>query len=204
MPGGARAGASDAVAGEPPFVLPVRWPGLAGVDVLGPEPAELSEWVDDRAVACGDQAWEAVRIEAGIPVGSRDAVEGSIPAETGLVERTVSFTKGCFTGQELVARLDARGSKVARRLSGVVADPPIGDDGARQLPDVGSVVLTADGEHEVGHLTSVAWSPGLGTSVALAMLHRRVEPPEAVLLRSGREGMGHTRPAEARPLPLVG
>ena len=45
----------------------------------------------------------------------------TIAAEAGLVERTVSFTKGCYTGQELVARLDARGSNVARRLVGVVA-----------------------------------------------------------------------------------
>jgi folate-binding protein YgfZ len=193
-------GASDAVFGSPPFVLPVEWPGLIGLDLLGAAPPDLSSWVDREAVPCGEEAWEALRIEAGIPVGGRDAVEGSIPAEAGLVERTVSFTKGCYTGQELVARLDARGSKVARRLRGVVASTVVGGDGTGGLPAVGSVVLTADGGHEVGQLTSVAWSPGLRAAVALAMLHRRVEPPEPVLLQSapGQE----TRPAEARPLPL--
>ena len=50
----------------------------------------------------------------------------TIAAEAGLVERTVNFTKGCYTGQELVARLDSRGSNVARRLVGVVA--PAGGD----------------------------------------------------------------------------
>ncbi|MGH9079210.1 MAG: YgfZ/GcvT domain-containing protein [Acidimicrobiales bacterium] len=194
--------APDALIGSPPLVLPVAWPGLAGVDLLGPAPPDLSAWVGHQAVPCGDEAWEAVRIEAGIPVGGRDAVEGSIPAEAGLVDRTVSFTKGCYTGQELVARLDARGSKVARRLCGVVADP-VDDDGAEgDLPPVGSVVLTADGAHEVGRLTSVAWSPGLGASVALAMVHRRVEPPEPVLLRAGQGTGTQTRAAEARPLPL--
>ena len=64
--------------------------------------------------------WEAARIEAGVPVGGREVTESTIAAEVGLVDRTVSFTKGCFTGQELVARLDARGSKVARRLWGLV------------------------------------------------------------------------------------
>ena len=58
----------------------------------------------------------------------------TIAAEAGLVERTVSFTKGCYTGQELVARIDSRGSNVARRLVGVVApgDHPK-DGGGRRL-----------------------------------------------------------------------
>jgi folate-binding protein YgfZ len=193
-------GASDAVVGSPPFVLPVDWPGLAGLDLLGAAPSELARWVEPGAVPCGDEAWEALRIEAGIPIGGRDALEGSIPAETGLVERTVSFTKGCFTGQELVARLDARGSKVARRLRGVVVLTVAGDHGPEDLPAVGSAVLTADGAQEVGQLTSVAWSPGLRASVALAMLHRRVEPPDPVLLRSAPGD--ETWPAEARSLPL--
>lgn len=194
-------GAPSAVVGPPPLVLPVTWPGMVGVDVLGPAPTDWSEWVGTGAVACGPQAWEAARIEAGLPVAGRDEVAGSIPAETGLLERTVSFTKGCYTGQELVARLDARGSKVARRLCGVVA-PPTVPDGAEEPPPIGAAVLTPDGEHEVGRLTSVAWSPGLGAGVGLAMVHRRVAPPAAVVLRPpGTEGAAD-RPAEARPLPL--
>jgi folate-binding protein YgfZ len=92
-----------------------------------------------------------------VPVNGREIVEGTIAAEVGLVERTVSFTKGCFTGQELVARLDARGSKVARHCAGVVIE------GSRRTPGptlVGASVLTADDSHEVGRLSSVAWSPG--------------------------------------------
>lgn len=203
-------GAPAAVEGSASLVLPVDWPGFAGLDLLGPAPGALSDWVDlEQALWCGNDAWEAVRIEAGMPVAGRDEVEGAIPAETGLVERTVSFTKGCYTGQELVARLDARGSKVARRLCGVVVDPAAGDAAGRggtddppDPPPVGSVVWTPDGEHQVGRLTSVAWSPGLGTGVALAMVHRRVEVPGPVLLRSDPAGGPEPRPAEVRPLPL--
>jgi len=188
-----------AIVGRPDRVVAVEWPGLSGLDLLGPSPAGgPSAWVADRVVRCGDEAWEAARIHAGIPVNGREVVDGTIPAEVGLVDRTVSFTKGCFTGQELVARLDARGSNVARRLCGVVIQdpsPPV------SVP-VGASVLTADGEHEVGTLSSVAYSPALHGSIALARLHRRVTPPEVV--RVIWEDDGHTQRvgAEARPLPL--
>ncbi len=197
-------GAGSAVVGSPSLLLPVDWPGFAGLDLLGPAPVALSDWVDvgGRAVLCGDDAWEAVRIEAGIPVAGRDEVEGAIPAETGLVDRTVSFTKGCYTGQELVARLDARGSKVARRLCGVVADPSTGDGSGEAGLPVGAVVLSADGAHEVGRLTSVAWSPGLGASVALAMVHRRMEAPGPALIRWEGTSGSEERTVEVRPLPL--
>ena len=150
-------------------------------------------------VRCGDGAWEAARIEAGVPVNGREIVEGSIAAEVGLVDRTVSFTKGCFTGQELVARLDARGSNVARRLCGVVVGAA--GPGGTAVP-AGAAVLTADGSQEVGHLSSVAWSPGSEATVALATLHRRVTPPEAVLVRWDDDGGTHAarggEPAPAR------
>jgi folate-binding protein YgfZ len=202
--------AADALPGagseeSPALILPVEWPGLTGFDLLGPAPAGgVEAWINGPAVPCHEAAWEAARIEAGVPVNGREITEGTIAAEVGLVERTVSFTKGCFTGQELVARLDARGSKVARRLCGLVlapSDPPVGDfEGAAAL--VGAVVRTADEAHEVGHLSSVAWSPRLQAPVALATLHRRVTPPEAVQV-TWEDGAGtHVVGAEARTLPL--
>lgn len=192
--------AREVLVGEPAVVAAVAWPGLVGVDLLGPAPGGgPSAWVTDRAVRCGEAAFEAVRIEAGVPVNGRELVEGTIAAEVGLVERAVSLTKGCFTGQELVARLDARGSKVARRLCGVVVDGRAGAD----VPPEGASVLTADGSHQVGQLSSVAWSPGLGSTVALATLQRRVTPPEQVLVRWPADGRTLTVPAGSRPLPLV-
>jgi tRNA-modifying protein YgfZ len=192
--------AAEAVSGRPELVLPVQWPGLAGVDLLGPAPEDGAlAWVASSVVRCSDDEWEAARIEAGVPVNGRELTEGTIAAEVGLVERTVSFTKVCFTGQELVARLDSRGSKVARTLSGlVIASAALGD-----RPPVGATVHTVDGEHQVGSLSSVAWSPGLGAVVALATLHRRVEPPQTVAVRWPADGADREVIAEARPLPLV-
>src|SRR5664279_4377751 len=190
--------------------LPVEWPGLSGFDLVGPSPAPggpIDGWVDPGVLRCGDAAWEAVRIEAGVPVNGREITDSTIAAEVGLVERTVSFTKGCFTGQELVARLDARGSKVARKMSGLVlgAGAPGGVEGGAgyELPPTGAAILTVDGEFEVGHLTSVAWSPGLRAAVGLALLHRRIAPPAEVVVCWTADGDPRQAAAEARPLPLV-
>ncbi len=192
--------AAARVVGTPELVLPVGWEGLSGVDLLGPTPVGgWSTWVDDQALPCDDAGWDAARIEAGIPLNGQEVVEGSIAAELGLVDRTVSFTKGCFTGQELVARLDARGSNVPWRLSGVAFDG--GPDDPR--PQSGAPVLDPEGDRDVGRLTSVAWSPGLGCGVALARLHRSVTPPAGVLLRWEDAGGSHSHQAEVRPLPLV-
>ncbi len=191
------------------LMLSVAWPGWTGFDLLGPTPSEgsaLDAWIGADVVRSDADAWEAVRIEAGVPVNGREITRDTIPAEVGLVERTVSFTKGCYTGQELVARLDARGSRVARSLGAVVTEhgtaAPVrpGVD----TPPVGATVWTADGAHQVGQLSSVAWSPGVGATVALALLHRRVSPPEPVLVRWGEGGDARQVPAVSTPVPLGG
>jgi len=190
---GPGAGAVGAPEG-PALVVAVDWPGWSGVDLLGPPPAgddDLATWTPEGVVPCEEEEWEAMRIVAGVPVGGREVTSSTIAAEVGLVERTVSFTKGCFTGQELVARLDARGSKVARHLCGITV---AGGD----RPPVGAAVWTADGGHEVGTLSSVARSERLDATVALATLHRRVRPPEPVFVR----WEGGVAEADARPLPM--
>jgi folate-binding protein YgfZ len=186
--------ASVPSASEPGVLrIPVEWPGLSGFDLIGPAPT-----FPEAVRRCGSAAWEAARIEAGIPVMGREVTESTIPAEAGLVERAVSLTKGCFTGQELVARLDSRGTKVARRMCGIVLDDP------EQVPPVEATVHTTDGEHEVGRLTSVAWSPGVSSTVALATLQRRVTPPSPITVRWEDDGRAVEVGAEAKPLPLVG
>ena len=119
------------------FVIPVTWNGTVGADVLGPD---ATEHVPDEARRCGHAAWEALRIEAGIPRMGTELDEKTIAAEAHLVERAVSFTKGCYTGQELVARLDARGNRVARRLVGIVSE----DDDADPASLAGSELLPAE------------------------------------------------------------
>ncbi|MGO8870266.1 MAG: YgfZ/GcvT domain-containing protein [Acidimicrobiales bacterium] len=193
--------ASGAVVGRPELVLPVAWPGLVGVDLLGPgADADAARWVDGAVAWCDDEAWEAARIETGVPVNGREILDGTIAAEVGLVDRTVSLTKGCFTGQELVARLDARGSKVARRLCGVVLGPDEGGTVLEAGSLVGASVLTEGGDHELGRLSSAARSPRTGGVVALVTLHRRLTPPAGVLVVAAADRIS----AEARPLPLVG
>jgi len=160
------------------------WPGLPGRDLVGEAPA-----VPAGVTECGMDTYEAVRIEAGIPLMGRELDEGTIPAEAGVVDMSVSFTKGCYTGQELVARIDSRGGNVPRRLRGLVLE-------AGPAP-VGAAVR-ADAK-VVGQLTSVAFSPGLDATVALAYVRRAVEPPAEVVV----EWDGGASPARVEALPLV-
>lgn len=114
-----------------------------GTDVIGPElePPRDNEHVD--AIA-----HERRRIEAGIPAMGSELDESTIPAEAGIVNRSVSFTKGCYTGQELVARVDSRGDNTPRRLRIIEGNSP--------LPEVGAELLGED--KPAGVITSVASS----------------------------------------------
>jgi folate-binding protein YgfZ len=191
-PAGEAALRSDGV-----LAVPFSWQGVTGVDLLGDAPQ-----VPAGVRLCAGDAWESVRVEAGIPVMGAELDDKTIAAEAGLLERCVSFTKGCYTGQELVARLDARGNRVARHLRGIVLGPL--PDGLVRVP-VGSDVVTQ--ETVVGAVTSSAWSPALGGAVALAYVHRKVEPPAEVEVRVGGDpGSGPTFSVagEVRALPLVG
>ncbi len=186
----------DEFAGAAELVSPVDWPGVGGVDLLGPSVA-----VPAGIVEVDEDEFRAVRIECGWPaMGSEFPVGGEpsvIPAEAGswLVDASVSFTKGCYTGQELVARVDSRGSNTPRRLRGVVAE--IGVE-----PPVGSEVV-ADGSVR-GALSSVARSPALGAHIGLSLLHRSVEPPSEVVLRWGDgDGANHECAAVVREVPFV-
>jgi folate-binding protein YgfZ len=165
--------------------VPVDWPGLAGVDLVGEDPT-----VPNGVPLVDIAAYEAVRIEAGIPVMGRELDENTIPAEAGVVDRSVSFTKGCFTGQELVARIDSRGGNVPRHLRGIVI-------GTNVVPPVGATV-EADGK-DAGTLTSVAESLERRAPVALAYVRRAVEPPAEVTV----SWAGGSVPARVESLPLV-
>jgi folate-binding protein YgfZ len=178
--------AHDAVADATGMVVTADWPGLAGADLIGPAPT-----VAAGVARCSFEAYEAVRIEAGIPVMGHELDEGTIPAEAGIVDRAASFTKGCYTGQELVARIDSRGGNTPRHLRGVV----LAADAA--VPPTGATLKVDD--KDVGVLTSVAFSPGLGAVVALAYVRRAVEPPADVEV-AWETGAA---PARVEALPLV-
>ena len=200
MPVVATGSPGDAPSSPPSMSYAFSWNGVTGVDVLGEEPA-----VPSGVRPCTFEAWESVRIEAGIPAMGAELDERTIAAEADLLERAVSFTKGCYTGQELVARLDARGNKVARHLRGLVLGPSDADATPGAL--VGAAVVV-DGR-SVGAVTSAAHSPALGRTVGLAYVHRSVTVPSALtvapagLADSGDGGTAPMLDAEVRALPLV-
>ena len=115
------------------------------------------------AMACELEVFHMARLESGFPWYPWDITDQNLPQEVGRNQQTISFTKGCYLGQETVARLDALGH-VNRVLIGLRSDGP-------QHFQSG-MSLIADGK-EVGHITSAAYSPRLNAPLALAYV--RVE-----------------------------
>lgn len=148
--------------------VPCGWPGVPGSDVFDPMPDRMPSDLPADAVEGDPTELEVVRIVAGVPAMGAEVTPDTIPAELGqwVIDASVSFTKGCFTGQELVARIDSRGGNVPRHLRGIVGgvDPALA---------VGSPI-EVDGR-EVGTITSAAVDGD--RTVALATVHRSVEPP---------------------------
>lgn len=124
------------------------------------------------AVAVGEAAAEIVRVEQGRPRYGVDLDDGTIPQEAGLNERAVSFTKGCYVGQETVARLHYRG-KPNRHLRGLRLSEPV---------EAGSDLRL--GERTVGQLGSSVVSPVHGP-IGLALVRREAEPGETVAVGEG-------------------
>ncbi len=151
------------------LAIAVDWLGESGVDLVGPGAAVPA------GVDLGDErAFDAVRVEAGEPAMGAEISGRTIAQEAGLVARAVSLTKGCYPGQELVARIDARGDNVPKRLRGIVVAPAPPDGGLTSVRPGSPVSVDGD---VVGSLTSVAWSPRLSTTIALGYVHRRAVPP---------------------------
>jgi tRNA-modifying protein YgfZ len=115
------------------------------------------------AVAASEKAAETVRVEHGRPRYGIDLDDSTIPQEAGLNERAVSFTKGCYVGQETVARLHYRG-KPNRHLRGLHLSEPVESGAELRL-----------GERAVGRLGSSVLSPALGP-IGLALVRREAEP----------------------------
>ena len=138
-----------------------------GVDVI--VDAARLDAARELAPAVSDDAAEGVRIESGRPRLGMDMGSNTIPQEAGLNDRAVSFTKGCYVGQETVARLYYRG-KPNRHLRGLELSDPV-EHGA-------PIVL---GEKEVGTVGSACVSPRLGP-IALALVRREAAPGDAVVV----------------------
>ncbi len=144
-----------------------------GLDVLTGDP-QVPELVVELeaagAVELSEAGYESARIWAGVVRQGRDVDETTIPQEAELERDAVSFTKGCFLGQELVCRIDSRGhvNRFVRRLVLDASASP-------SKPSIGSAVFDANGR-EVGRVTSVAGQ----LPVALATIRREVAPGDTV------------------------
>lgn len=152
------------------FAITSRQAGVPGVDVF--VPAETTSALHDALVDAGaapaDAAtFELLRIEAGWPRWGAELDPDRIPLEAGLLERAISTTKGCYTGQEVIVRILHRGH-VNWQLRGLLfgeADPP----------PAGAELVAETGGKTVARVTSAARSPALGQTVALAYVRREIE-----------------------------
>src|SRR4051812_7414241 len=157
-----------------------------GVDVIcAAEDAEpvRAKLVEAGAVAIDEAGAEVVRVERGRPRYGLDLDETVIPQEAGLNERAVSFTKGCYVGQETVARLHYKG-KPNRHLRGLRLSATAETGAPLRL-----------GEREVGHLGSVVISPRFGP-IGLAIVRREASVGDTV-------AVGDDATAEVVELPFA-
>jgi folate-binding protein YgfZ len=125
------------------------------------------------AVEVSPAAAEVLRIEAGGPRFGAEMSNETMPAEAGIVERAVDFQKGCYIGQEPVARLHYKG-RPNRHLRGLELSAPVEPGTALRL-----------GEKEVGRIGSACVSPARGP-IALAIVRREAEP--GAVLAAGEDG----------------
>ncbi|MDH3719456.1 MAG: hypothetical protein OES79_15150 [Planctomycetota bacterium] len=161
--------------------------GLEGFCLLAASEAvqRLAERLVQSVVVCGSAAVNAVRLEAGTPWYGVDITDDNLPQEVARDQRAISFDKGCYLGQETVARIDALGH-VNRSLAGVRFTAP-------EVPARGTPLLSQ--ENSVGVVTSAAFSPRLAAPLALAYLRRGHEQPGTPL-------ESPAGPAEVVRLPL--
>ena len=159
-----------------------------GFHVLVPAPAGLASWwqaaVTAGAAPIGEQALEVLRIESGRPRYARELSEAYIPLEVGLWP-DVSFSKGCYIGQEVIARMESR-HRLAKQLVGLRSDMPIESDAE-----------IAVGGAAVGRVSSAALRP-TGDSIALGF----VRPAQAAAGTRVSIGADRSIDAEITGFPI--
>lgn len=170
--------------------------GEAGFDLIGPvaKLPDLAQRLSEAgkefsAVWVGEEAQNVLRVEAGIPRYGVDFTEDNLLLEVGL-DDAVSFSKGCYLGQEVVERIRSRGH-VNKKLAGLILD---GEASANP----GDAIVYAG--KAVGNITSAVQSPALGRPIALGYVHRDCWNPGTRLIVKHDAG---ELPAEVTNLPFV-
>ena len=164
-----------------------------GFDLFAPK--DLVETISNEfktlgAIKIGVEARETLRIEAGIPSYGVDADETTVVLETGFDE-AVSFKKGCYVGQEIIARIHFRGH-VAKQLTGLILD--------ETAPVAPNDELKSVAGKAAGRITSTVFSPTLGKRIALGLVRYEFLAPGTELLISRGENQISARVCE---LPFV-
>jgi folate-binding protein YgfZ len=144
---------------------------------------------ENRCPVISDDLFEVLRIENGVPLYGIDMDETTVVPELG-IEGLISYNKGCYVGQEIIARIHFRGH-VAKQLTGIFLEPSAITDG----PASGAELTTVDGKN-AGKITSVTFSPKLEKTVALAYV-RYEQLAEGTKLQMG------TLTAEVTGLPFI-
>ena len=168
-------------AGSPVVVARISQLGVPGFCAyIAPEHRDgfVQALVANGAAVIGQDAIDAQRIEAGYPVFGVDMTDDTIPLEAGIESRAISFTKGCYVGQEIVIRVLHRGGgRVARKLVGLRVEGGGPQRGARIV----------SGDRDIGFVTSVATSPTLG-AIGLGYVHRDFTASGTVVGIAGSSG----------------
>ncbi len=157
--------------------------GVAAFDLYVERPhlEQLSSALAAQGATQADaQDWETLRVEAGRPAFGADMDSTTIPLEAGLESRAISFTKGCYPGQEVVSRVVHRGhGRIARKIVGLAV-------GGTEVPSAGDPLRSED--RGAGRVTSAVWSPRMNAPIALAMVQRDFFEPgtELTVVHDGR------------------
>ena len=155
-------------------------PGYSALVSKDDVEATVARLVAQGAIETNLETLDVVRIESGRPRFLVDMDEHTIPLEAGLERTAISFTKGCYVGQEVIVRVTQRGGgRVAKKLVGLRMNH-------------GQVPLTSDpitsSGRQIGRVTSAAWSPALAAGVALGYVHRDFVEPGTVVEIDGKGG----------------
>jgi len=126
---------------------------------------------DLAAMACGIEAWTALRVESALPMLGVDFDQTHLPQEVDRNEQAINFNKGCYLGQETIARIDALGHVNQQLVTLCFSDGEVPPPGTK---------LTSK-EKEVGEVTSSSWSPRQEAPLALAMVRRGSNAPGCLL-----------------------
>ena len=185
-----------AYSGSPVMVARIPDGGVEGYELFAAPDCARALWasaIERGAAPASAQAFDVARIEAGRPVWGVDMDDTTLPQEANLDElHAISYTKGCYTGQETVARVHFRGH-VNRNLRGIRFDAAV-------VPARGAELTEEGGERVVGDVRSVAVSPRLG-GVGLAMVRREVGAGTSLVVRMTGAEQGVSVDVVSLPFP---